>query len=94
MHEHHIDERVNRLESRLPRRRTRRWVLGSLVAVMAAGTAQAGAEARKGSHQDSSIVDMFELQLQQNHLSQLSEMSANVTAAPNQSIQGIKRGIK
>jgi hypothetical protein len=44
MHEHHVDAFEDRLSSRLTRRRTRRWALGSLVA---AGTARAGAEARQ-----------------------------------------------
>ena len=50
MHEHHVDAFEDRLSSRLTRRRTRRWALGSLVAAVGAGTARA--EARQGSHQD------------------------------------------
>ena len=93
MPDHHVDERVNRLPSRLTRRHTRRWVLGSLVAVVAAGTTRAGVEARKDSDQ-LSIVDMFEMQMLQNHLSQASEMSTSVASANQGVIAELERSVK
>jgi len=41
-----------------------------------------------------SIVQMFELQMRMNKLSQLSEMSANVLSSMNGSINSMARGIK
>jgi hypothetical protein len=93
MRDHHVDEGVNRLSSRLSRR-TRRWALGSLVAAVAAGTTRVGAEARRGSHQNPSIVDLLELQMQQNHLSQLAETATRVVDAANPSSTTPVRGIK
>jgi len=41
-----------------------------------------------------SIVQMFELQMRMNKLSQLSEMSANVLSSANTAITSMARGIK
>lgn len=48
----------------------------------------------KNNKQDISIGDMFELQMLMNHLSQLSEMSAQVTAASNTAIMSMARNLK
>jgi hypothetical protein len=93
MSDHYVDERVNRLPSRLTRRHTRRWALGSLVAAVAAGTTRAGVEARKDSDQ-LSVVDMFEMQMHMNHLSQLSEMSTSVVSANQSVIAELERSVK
>jgi hypothetical protein len=73
---------------------TRRWALGCLVAAVAAMTAQAGAEARHGRHRDPAIDDLLELEVQQNHLRQLSETSASVLDAANQSSSSMARNVK
>ncbi len=41
-----------------------------------------------------SIVDMFEMQMLMNHLSQLSEMSTSVVSASNSAISSMARNIK
>lgn len=41
-----------------------------------------------------SVVDMFEMQMAMNHLSQLSEMSTSVMSAANSSIASMARNVK
>jgi hypothetical protein len=41
-----------------------------------------------------SIADMFKLQMQMNHLSQLSEMSTSIVSASNQAISAMVRNIR
>jgi hypothetical protein len=85
MPEPHDDANGNGLRSRRAPHGTRRWALGGLLAAVAAGTARAGEAAHKPSHanptkdlpetfpENPSIGDMFDNQLMQNLLIQLSE---------------------
>lgn len=41
-----------------------------------------------------SVVDMFDMQMAMNHLSQLSEMSTSVMSAANSSIASMARNVK
>jgi len=41
-----------------------------------------------------SILDMFEMQMLMNHLSQISEMSTSVVSAANSAIQSMARNVK
>ena len=41
-----------------------------------------------------SILDMFEMQMLMNHLSQLSEMSTSVVSASNSAIASMTRNVK
>ena len=41
-----------------------------------------------------SILDMFEMQMLMNHLSQISEMSTSVVSAANSAIQSMSRNVK
>jgi hypothetical protein len=41
-----------------------------------------------------SISDMFDMQMDMNHLQQMSEMSTSIVSATNQSIMSMARGVK
>ena len=41
-----------------------------------------------------SILDMFEMQMLMNHLSQISEMSTNVVSSANSAISSMARNVK
>jgi hypothetical protein len=60
----------------------------------ASGDIQAKLNEIQGRQSSISIGDMFEMQMQMNHLSQLSEMSGQVVSAINQTINGFAQKIK
>jgi len=56
--------------------------------------AQEKMKALKGEGETISIVDMFEMQMIMNHLSQLSEMSTSVVSAAGSAISSMARNVK
>lgn len=48
----------------------------------------------KGKENGASIADMFDLQLEMNHLSQMSETSTQLASAMHQANQSVARNLK
>lgn len=51
-------------------------------------------ESIKAKGENINVIDMFELQMKMNHLSQLSEMATSVMSAANSSISSMARNVK
>jgi hypothetical protein len=68
----------------------------ALVAIVeeATSTAKSKLKAIKTRSEAISITDMFDMRMEMNHLSQLSEMSTSVVNAANTAIQSMARNVK
>jgi hypothetical protein len=60
----------------------------------AATQAQAQLQAMQSNGESISVVDMFQMQMLMNQLSQISEMATNVVSASNSAMMSIARNIK